>query len=89
MLTLDQRILKLWMLKDIQLQPPPPFNQWFGGSFSCHNLNSMDYDFTDLHMMLAEEKFDQFYQLYDQLPPDHKDLATRWTDFFQCTLLYR
>ncbi len=28
-------------LKD-QLQPRPLFNQWFGDSFSCHNLNSVD-----------------------------------------------
>ncbi len=29
----------LWLLKDVQLQSPPPFNQWFRSSFSCHNLD--------------------------------------------------
>ena len=36
-----------------------------------------------------EENLDNFYTVYEQLPPDHKDLATRWTDFYQQTLLYR
>ncbi len=35
------------------------------------------------------DPIEEFYRLYDQLPPDHKDLATRWTDFYQQTLLYR
>ncbi len=26
---------------------PPPFNQLFEHSFSCHNLNSVDHDFTE------------------------------------------
>ncbi len=35
-------ILKVRLLKDIQLLPPlPPFSQWFSDSFSCHNLNSV------------------------------------------------
>ncbi len=29
-------LLKLWLLKNVQLQPS--FNQWFGDSFSYHNL---------------------------------------------------
>ena len=33
-------VLKLWLFKDVQLQPPsPPFSQCFKDSFSCHNLN--------------------------------------------------
>ncbi len=32
-------VLKLWLFKD-QLQPPPL--RLIDGSFSCHNLNSMD-----------------------------------------------
>ena len=35
------------------------------------------------------EPLEEFYRLYEQLPPDQKDLATRWTDFYQQTLLYR
>ncbi len=34
-------VLKLWLLKYVQLQsppPPPPFHQWFGDSFSCHSI---------------------------------------------------
>ncbi len=34
-------VLKLWLLKDVQL-PPPPFNQWFRDCYSCHNLNYVD-----------------------------------------------
>ncbi len=32
-------VLKLWLLKDVQLHPSV---QLFGDSFSCHNLNSVD-----------------------------------------------
>ena len=35
------------------------------------------------------EPLDEFYRLYEQLPSDQRDLATRWTDFYQQTLLYR
>jgi uncharacterized protein YggL (DUF469 family) len=33
--------------------------------------------------------FELFSYFYQQLPPDHTDLATRWTDYNQQTLLYR
>ena len=36
-----------------------------------------------------KEKRDTFYRLYEELPPEEKDLATRWTDFYRQTLLYR
>ena len=31
----------------------------------------------------------EFYALFQQLPLEHMDLATRWTDWFQQTLLFR
>ncbi len=39
-------VLKLWLLKDVPLYTPSPWYQWFGGSFSCQNLNSMDHTHT-------------------------------------------
>ncbi len=32
--------IKNWTAVELQPPPPPPFNQWFGESFSCH-LNSI------------------------------------------------
>lgn len=32
---------------------------------------------------------DEFYYLYKHLPSEHTDLATRWTDYNNQTLLYR
>ena len=32
---------------------------------------------------------EEFYYLYKQLPSEHTDLATRWTDYNDQTLLYR
>ena len=46
--------------------------------------------FPALHEIIGVgDSIEDFYQLYEQLPQDHKDLATRWTDFYQQTLLYR
>ena len=46
------------------------------------------YFYVGLHssQLIGFELFSYFYQ---QLPPDHTDLATRWTDYNQQTLLYR
>ena len=34
------------------------------------------------------EQLSKFYHMYENLPPGHMDLATRWNDLSQ-TLLYR
>ena len=51
-------------------------------SYCCYSL------YVGLHssQLIGFELFSYFYQ---QLPPDHTDLATRWTDYNQQTLLYR
>ena len=44
---------------------------------------------TDMHQYVEDgEELDQFYTMYESLPPGHMDLATRWNDLSQ-TLLYR
>ena len=44
----------------------------------------------ELHQLVEDgENLIEFYQLYETLPQDHMDLATRWTDWYQKTLLYR
>ena len=43
---------------------------------------------TELHTCVDDD-LSRFYYLYGQLGPDRQDLATRWTDFFEQTLLYR
>ena len=42
-----------------------------------------------MHQVIEDgENLEHFYELYEQLPPSHMDLATRWNDLGQ-TLLYR
>ncbi len=46
MFDIRSMILKLWLLKDVQLHPPPSvLSMVFRDSFSCHNLNFMFNDF--------------------------------------------
>ena len=43
---------------------------------------------SELHTCV-DDNLERLYQLYSQLSPDKQDLATRWTDFYEQTLLFR
>ena len=42
----------------------------------------------ELHDSVVTGDHDRFFALYEELPGDHRDLAVRWTDLFERTLLY-
>ena len=47
------------------------------------------YYFLVLHQLVERHNTEKFQEIYDQLPEEYVDLALRWTDLNQQTLLYR